>query len=84
MYSTLVTVDKHFHTHPEVRPAKEYAAIEKRAQKSVTIVQQKWQLEDVLQQEPSAAVREVEDDCFTPLDVAKKKSGIIRASDSYI
>ncbi|KAK5892508.1 hypothetical protein CesoFtcFv8_012878 [Champsocephalus esox] len=72
-----VTVDKHFHTHPEVRPAKEYAAIEKRAQKNVTIVQQKWQLEDVLQQEPSAAVREVEDDCVTPLDVAKKKSAAV-------
>ncbi|KAL3060397.1 hypothetical protein OYC64_014868 [Pagothenia borchgrevinki] len=72
-----VTVDKHFHTHPEVRPAKEYAAIEKRAQKSVTIVEQKWQLEDVLQQKPSAAVREVEDDWFILLDVAKKKSAAV-------
>lgn len=63
--------------HPEVRPAKEFAAVEQKAQKRITIVKETWQQEKVGQQKSSPAVRKVEDDWFILLDVATKKSGII-------
>ncbi|KAM7420588.1 hypothetical protein PAMA_015018 [Pampus argenteus] len=56
-------------TYPEVRPSKEFAVIEQRAQQRVTIVEEMWQQEKML-----PTVRKVEDDWFTLLDVAPKKS----------
>ncbi|XP_044063520.1 uncharacterized protein LOC122881404 isoform X14 [Siniperca chuatsi] len=69
-----VAVDERIHVHPEVRPAKEFAAIEQRAQQRITIVEEMWQQEKAVQQKPRPAVREVEDDWFILLDVATKKS----------
>lgn len=74
--STLVAVAERIRMYPEIRPAKEFAAIEQRAQQRITIVEETWQQEKVVQQKP--AVREVEDDWFILLDVATKKSGIIK------
>lgn len=76
MYSTLVAVDERIRMHPEVRPAKEFAAIEQRAQQRITIMEEMWQQEKVVQQKP--AVREMEDDWFILLDVATRKSGTIK------
>ncbi|XP_029307448.1 uncharacterized protein LOC115021278 isoform X4 [Cottoperca gobio] len=61
--------DECIRTHPEVRPAKEFAVIEHRAQQRITLVEEMWQ-----QETPSPAVRELEDDWFILLDVATKKS----------
>nr|XP_033496144.1 uncharacterized protein LOC117265653 isoform X2 [Epinephelus lanceolatus] len=69
-----VAVDQRIRTYPEVRPAKEFAAVEQRVQKRVTIVEERWQQEKVVQQKPRPAVREVDDDWFILLDVAAKKS----------
>lgn len=77
MYPALVAVDERIRMHPEVRPAKEFAAVEQKAQKRITIVKETWQQEKVGEQKSSPAVREVEDDWFILLDVATKKSGII-------
>lgn len=76
MYSTLVAVDERIRMHPEVRPAKEFAAIEQRAQQRITIMEEMWQQEKVVQQKP--AVREMEDDWFILLDMATRKSGTIK------
>lgn len=78
MYSASVAVDERIRMRPEVRPAKEFAAIEQRAQQRITIVEEMWQQERVVQQKPRPAVREVEDDWFILLDVATRKSGIIK------
>lgn len=78
MYPALVTADQRIRVHPEVRPAKEFSAIEQRAQQRVTIVEEMWQQEKVVQQKPHPAMREVEDDWYTLLDMATKKSGIIK------
>ncbi|KAI3360936.1 hypothetical protein L3Q82_013144, partial [Scortum barcoo] len=67
-----VTVEERVHMPPEIR--KEFAATEQRAQQRVTIVEEKWQQERVVQQKQRPAVREVEDDWFILLDVATKKS----------
>ncbi|XP_070690933.1 uncharacterized protein [Pempheris klunzingeri] len=66
-----VAVDERIRMHP----AKEFAAIEQRAQQRITIVEEMWQREKVVQQKP--AVREVEDDWFILLDVATKKSATV-------
>lgn len=71
-------MDERIRTHPEVRPAKEFAAVEQKAQRRVTIVEETWPQEKVVQQKPRPAVREVEDDWFSLLDVVTKKSGIIK------
>lgn len=68
-----MAVEERVRVYPEVRPAKQFAAVEQRAQKRVTIVEEMWQ-----QKPPRPAVREVEDDWFDLLDVATKKSGIIK------
>ncbi len=78
MYPALVSLDQPIRMLPEVRPAKALAAIEQRAEQRVTILEERWQKEKVLQLKPGPAVREVEDDWFTLLDVETKKSGIIR------
>ncbi len=78
MCSASVAVDERIRMHPEVRPVKEFAAIEQRAQQRITTVEEMWRQESVVQQKPRPAVREVEDDWFILLDVAAKKSGIIR------
>lgn len=78
MYSALVAVDQRIRTYPEVRPAKEFAAVEQRVQNRVTVVEERWQQEKVVQQKPRPVVREVDDDWFILLDVAAKKSGIIK------
>ncbi|XP_034731208.1 uncharacterized protein LOC117946871 isoform X14 [Etheostoma cragini] len=67
-------VKESIRTHPEVRTAKEFAAIEQRAQQSIAIVEDMWQQEKTVQQKPRPAVREVEDNWFILLDVATKKS----------
>ncbi|XP_032374153.1 uncharacterized protein LOC116690995 isoform X6 [Etheostoma spectabile] len=67
-------VKESIRTHPEVRTAKEFAAIEQRARQSITIVEDMWQQEKAVQQKPCPAVREVEDNWFILLDVATKKS----------
>lgn len=59
----------------EVKPAKVMAVKEQRAQQRVVIVEERWQQ---VQQKPRPAVRKMEDDWFILLDVATKKSGIIR------
>ncbi|XP_045901680.1 uncharacterized protein LOC123968783 isoform X1 [Micropterus dolomieu] len=69
-----VTADQRIRVHPEVRPAKEFSAIEQRAQQRVTIVEERWQQEKMVQQKPHPAMREVEDDWYTLLDMATKKS----------
>lgn len=74
MYLALVSVDERVRMYPEVRPAKEFAATEQR----ITKKQEKWQQEKVLQQKPRPAVREMEDDWYILLDLATKKSGIIK------
>lgn len=73
----LVAVDKHIRMYPDVRPAKEFAAIAQKAQQRIMIVEETWQQKKVVQQKLRPAVREVEDDWFILLDVATKKSGII-------
>lgn len=78
MYSTLAAVEERIRTHPEVRPAKEFAAVEQRAWQRITIVEDMWQQAKAVQQKPRPAVREVEDNWFILLDVATKKSGIIK------
>ncbi|CAK6960485.1 uncharacterized protein LOC128367095 [Scomber scombrus] len=63
--------------YPEVRPSKKVAAIEQRAQQRITIVEERWQQEKMIQQIqqiPRPTVRKVEDDWFILLDVAPKKS----------
>ncbi|XP_070767718.1 uncharacterized protein [Enoplosus armatus] len=65
-----VALDERILVQPEVRPAKEFAATEQR----ITIVEEMWQQEKVVQQKPGPAVRDVEDDWFILLDVATKKS----------
>lgn len=77
VHPTLVAVEEKVRTHPEVRPAKEFAAVAQKAQQRITIVTETWQQEMVGQQKSSPAVREVEDDWFILLDVATKKSGIM-------
>lgn len=72
-----MAVDKHIRRYPDVRPAKEFAAIEQKAQQRIMIVEETWQQKKVVQQKLRPAVREVEDDWFILLDVATKKSGII-------
>lgn len=74
VYLALVSVDERVRMYPEVRPAKEFAATEQR----ITKKQEKWQQEKVLQQKPRPAVREMEDDWYILLDLATKKSGIIK------
>lgn len=71
-------MDKRVSAYSEVRPAKESAAREQRAQQRVTVRQQ----EVVVQ--PRVAVREVEDDWFVLLDVAPKKSGTLKSIASTI
>ncbi|XP_031154802.2 uncharacterized protein LOC116049367 isoform X6 [Sander lucioperca] len=67
-------VEERIRTHPEVRPAKEFAAVEQRAWQRITIVEDMWQQAKAVQQKPRPAVREVEDNWFILLDVATKKS----------
>ncbi|XP_039662866.1 titin-like isoform X8 [Perca fluviatilis] len=67
-------VEERIRTHPEVRPAEGFAAIEQRARQRITIVEDMWQQEKAVQQKPRPAVREVEDNWFILLDVATKKS----------
>ncbi|XP_042345169.1 uncharacterized protein LOC121945189 isoform X2 [Plectropomus leopardus] len=69
-----VAVDERIRVYPEVRPTKEFAALEQRAQLRVTTVEETWQQVKVVQEKPRPAVREVEDDWFILLDVATKKS----------
>ncbi|XP_071372176.1 uncharacterized protein [Centroberyx affinis] len=69
-----VAVAERVRMYPEVRPSKEFAAVEQRAQKRVTIVEEMWQQEKILQQRPPQPLREVEDDWFILLDVAPKRS----------
>lgn len=71
-------MDKLVRMRPEVRPAKEIAAIEQRALQSITIVEERWRQVKVVQQKLRPAVREVEDDWFILLDLATKKSGITK------
>lgn len=78
VYSTLVAVDEGVHMYPDIRPAKEFAAIEQRAQQRITIVEEMWQQERAVQQTPHPTLREEEDDWSILLDVAPKKSGIIQ------
>ncbi|XP_078109293.1 uncharacterized protein LOC144519766 isoform X4 [Sander vitreus] len=68
------TVEERIRTHPEVRPAKEFAAVEQRARQRITIVEDMWQQTKAVQQKPRPAVREVEDNWFILLDMATKKS----------
>ncbi|XP_029927918.1 titin-like isoform X2 [Myripristis murdjan] len=75
---TPVAVAEPYRMYPEVRPPKEFAAIEVRAQKRVTIVEERWQQEMILQQRLPQQLREVEDDWFILLDVAPKKSVAVR------
>lgn len=82
MYPALVAVDERIRTRPEVRPAQEFAAIEQRAQQRITIVEEPWRQETVVQQKSRPAVRKVQDDWFILLDVAAKKSGIMRMHPS--
>ncbi|XP_028436502.1 uncharacterized protein LOC114557282 isoform X6 [Perca flavescens] len=70
-------VEERIRTHPEVRPAEGFAAIEQRARQRITIVEDMWQQEKAVQQKPRPAVREVEDNWFILLDVATKKSVVI-------
>ncbi|XP_070821751.1 uncharacterized protein [Chaetodon trifascialis] len=69
-----VAVGERIRVQPEVRPAKVFAAAEQRARQRITIVEETWQQEKVVQQKSRPAVREVEDDWFKLLDVAAKKS----------
>lgn len=73
----LVTVEEQVRTQPEVRPAKEFAAVTQKTQQRIMIVEEAWQVEMVGLQKSSPAVREVEDDWVMLLDVATKKSGIM-------
>lgn len=73
----LVTVEEQVRTHPEVRPAKKFAAVTQKTQQRIMIVKEAWQLEMGGLQKSSPAVREVEDDWFILLDVATKKPGIM-------
>lgn len=57
---------------PAVRPAREFRF----AEEKITIVKETGQQRDVVP--PRLAVREVEDDWFVLLDVARKKSGIFQ------
>lgn len=74
MYPSLVTVDKRIRIYPDARPAKEFASIE---QQGITIAKGMWKQENVVQQKSPPVVREVEDDWFSLLEVATKKSGRI-------
>lgn len=78
VFLALVAVDKLVRMRPEVRPAKEIAAIEQRALQSITIVEERRRQVKVVQQKLRPAVREVEDDWFILLDLATKKSGITK------
>nr|XP_046256671.1 uncharacterized protein LOC124065372 isoform X14 [Scatophagus argus] len=71
---TPVAVDERVRVQPDVRPAKEFAATEPRAQQRIIIEEETWQQEQVVQQRPRPTVREVQDDWFILLDVATKKS----------
>ncbi|XP_042281134.1 titin-like isoform X2 [Thunnus maccoyii] len=42
--------------YPEVRPSKEFAAIEQRTQQKITIVEEMWQQEKMIQQKPRPTV----------------------------
>lgn len=76
VYSTSVPVAEPVRIYPEVRPSKKFAVIDQRAQQRITIVEEMWQQEKMLQQKPLPTVRKLEDDWFILLDVASKKSGI--------
>lgn len=83
VYHSLVAVEERVRMGPNVRPAKEFAAIEQKVQQRIWIETDPWQQEKVVRQKAHPAVREVEDDWFILLDVATKKSGmsvLIRSS----
>uniref|UniRef100_A0A3Q3IH89 SAB domain-containing protein n=1 Tax=Monopterus albus TaxID=43700 RepID=A0A3Q3IH89_MONAL len=69
-----VAVGEPIRLYAETRPARDFAAIEQRAQQRVALVEEMWQQEQVVQHRPRPAVREVEDDWFILLDVTPKKS----------
>ncbi|KAK2844434.1 hypothetical protein Q5P01_011093 [Channa striata] len=69
-----VAVDEPVHMYPDISPAKDFITSEPRAQQIVTVVEEKWQQETLVQQQLHPAVRQVEDDWFVLLDVAPKKS----------
>lgn len=78
VYSTLVAMAEPVRMYPEVRPSKKVAVIEQRTQQRITIVEERWQQQEKIQQKPQPSVRKVEDDWFILLDVAPKKSGIVK------
>ncbi|XP_026226577.1 uncharacterized protein LOC113169408 isoform X3 [Anabas testudineus] len=72
-----VADEERVRTYPDIRPAKEIAAIEQRAGQRVTIVEEMWQQREVVQQErvgEGPALREVEDNWYILLDVAPRES----------
>ncbi|XP_076016727.1 uncharacterized protein LOC143008737 isoform X3 [Genypterus blacodes] len=74
-----VAVDKPVsYVYPEVRPSKEFAALEQKAQQRITIMEESWQQETIRQQRQSPPSRQVDDDWFTLLDVAPKTSVAVR------
>lgn len=66
---------------PEVRAARDFAAVEQKAQQRRVTIVETWQ-QEVVQQKSVPAVREVEDDWFILLDVAAKKSGRVWLTQS--
>lgn len=86
MYFALVADEERVRTYPDIRPAKEIAAIEQRAGQRVTIVEEMWQQKEVVQQErvgEGPALREVEDNWYILLDVAPRESGIIHWNQAF-
>lgn len=75
MCPALVALDDQIRMQPKERPAKEFSALKQRAKKRITIVEPK-----VVQEKPS--MKEVEYDWAALLDVATKKSGIVRMIES--
>ncbi|KAM4601150.1 uncharacterized protein ACJ7VT_020965 isoform 2-T2 [Polymixia lowei] len=69
-----VAVGERVLAYPEVRESKVFTAVTQVAQKRVTIVEEVWRQERLLQQRPPQPLREVEDDWFILLDVVPKQS----------
>lgn len=83
MYSTSVAMAGPVRMYPEVRPSKKVTTTEQRTQQRIIIVEERWQQEKMIQQIPRPTVRKVEDDWFILLDVAPKKSGIVKRIQDF-
>ncbi|KAM9852266.1 uncharacterized protein ACBR49_005367 isoform 2-T2 [Aulostomus maculatus] len=61
-------------TYPEIPTYKKVSILDQRVQQRISVEEQMWWQDKMVQQKPHPAVREVEDDWFILLDVAPKKS----------